>query len=138
MEPDRTLDDFGSGSTRTAGHATESTVLDIFIKELNKKVKVLTQLSYPQLSGRKQPDATLGEKQDYFIEAKWEGNETKGLVQAARYQRLGGKGIFVVTFSNRLRKSMPQKTLMRQALNAKVNVIAIFNDNRVQDFFLVQ
>jgi type I restriction-modification system DNA methylase subunit len=135
MEPDRTLDDFGFGSIRASGHATESTVLDLFNKELSKKVKVLTQMSYPQLSGRKQPDATLGEKQNYFIEAKWEGNETKGLVQAARYQRLGGKGIFVVTFSNRLRRSMPQKTLVQQALNSKINVIAVFNDDRVQDFF---
>jgi hypothetical protein len=53
MEPDRTLDDFGFGSIRASGHATESTVLDLFNKELSKKVKVLTQMSYPQLSGRK-------------------------------------------------------------------------------------
>jgi hypothetical protein len=135
MEPNKTLDDYGLGTFRPSGHATESTVLDIFLKELGNKIKVLTQMSYPQLSGRKQPDATLGEKQDYFIEAKWEGDETKGLVQAARYQRLGGKGIFVVLFSKRLRRSMPQKTLIRQAFNSKIEVIAIFNDKRSQDFF---
>jgi len=135
MSSDRTLDDFGSGPFKTTGHATESTILDLFIEELGKKVKVLTQLSYPQLSGRKQPDATIGEKQDYFIEAEWEGNETKGLVQAARYQRLGGKGIFVVMFPSRLRRSMPRQVLIKQAQKAQVSVISIFNDDRSQDFF---
>jgi hypothetical protein len=55
MSPDKTLDDFDTGSFKTTGHATESTILDLFIEELGRKVKVLTQLSYPQLSGRKQP-----------------------------------------------------------------------------------
>ena len=135
MSFDKSLDAFGIGSFKTRGHATESTILDLFKEELAKKVKVLTQLSYPQLSGRKQPDATIGEKQDYFIEAEWEGNEAKGLVQAARYQRLGCEGIFVVMFPNRLRKSMPRPVLLRQAQNAKISVIAIFNDERSQDFF---
>ncbi len=135
MSFDKSLDDFGGGQFKTTGHATESTILDLFKEELAKKVKVLTQLSYPQLSGRKQPDATIGEKQDYFIEAEWEGNETKGLVQAARYQRLGCKGIFVVMFPNRLRRSMPRAVLLRQAQNAKLSAIAIFNDERTQDFF---
>jgi type I restriction-modification system DNA methylase subunit len=135
MFRDGTLDDFGSGSFKTTGHATESTILDLFVEKLGTKVKVLTQLSYLQLSGRKQPDATVGEKQDYFIEAEWEGNETKGLVQAARYQRLGGKGIFVVMFPNRLRRSMPRSVLIRQAQNAQISVIGIFNDERSQDFF---
>src|SRR4030066_2077963 len=135
MPSEKILDDFGLGSSKTTGHATESTVLDLFVEELAKKVKVLTQLSYPQRSGRKQPDATIGEKQDYFIEAEWEGNETKGLVQAARYQRLGCEGIFVVMFPNRLRRSMPRPVLLRQAQNAKISVIAIFNDERSQDFF---
>jgi hypothetical protein len=98
MPSERSLDEFGIGAFKATGHATESTILDLFIEELSKNLKVLTQMSYPQLSGRKQPDATIGEKQDYFIEAEWEGNETKGLVQAARYQRLGGKGVFVVMF----------------------------------------
>src|SRR4030066_1005279 len=135
MPSKKNLDDFGLGSSKTTGHATESTVLDLFIEELSKKLKILTQMSYPQLSGRKQPDATIGEKQDYYIEAEWEGNETKGLVQAARYQRLGCKGIFVVMFPNRLRRSMPRPVLLRQAQNAKISVIAIFNDERSQDFF---
>ncbi|MGD0646261.1 MAG: N-6 DNA methylase [Candidatus Bathyarchaeia archaeon] len=135
MSIDKSLDEFGMGSFKTTGHATESTILDLFIEELAKKVKVLTQLSYPQISGRKQPDATIGEKQDYLIEAEWEGNETKGLVQAARYQRLGCKGIFVVMFPNRLRRSMPRAVLLRQAQNAKLSAIAIFNDERTQDFF---
>jgi len=135
MSFDKSLDAFGIGSFKTRGHATESTILDLFKEELAKKAKVLTQLSYPQLSGRKQPDATIGEKQDYFIEAEWEGNEAKGLVQAARYQRLGCEGIFVVMFPNRLRRSMPRPVLLRQAQNAKISVIAIFNDERSQDFF---
>jgi hypothetical protein len=53
MSSDRSLNDFGIGSFKTTSHATESTVLDLFIEELRKKVKVLTQLSYSQLSGRK-------------------------------------------------------------------------------------
>jgi type I restriction-modification system DNA methylase subunit len=135
MPYEKSLDAFGIGTFKTTGRATESTILDLFIEELAKKVKVLTQLSYSQLSGRKQPDATIGEKQDYFIEAEWEGNEAKGLVQAARYQRLGCKGIFVVMFPNRLRRAMPRHILLRQAQNAKISVIAIFNDERSQDFF---
>jgi len=62
MSSDKSLNDFGIGSFKTTGHATESTILDLFVEELGKKVKVLTQLSYTQLSGRKQPDATVGEK----------------------------------------------------------------------------
>jgi type I restriction-modification system DNA methylase subunit len=135
MSSDRILDDFGLGSFKTTGHATESTILDLFIEELGKKVRVLTQMSYPQLSGRKQPDATVGEKQDYFIEAEWEENETKGLVQAARYQRLGGKGVFVVMFPHRLQRSMPRLVLLRQAKNARFQGIGIFNDQRKEDFF---
>lgn len=135
MPSDKSLEDFGVSPFKTTGHATESTILDLFREELGKKVKVLTQLSYAQLSGRKQPDATIGEKQDYFIEAEWEGNETKGLVQAARYQMLGCKGIFVVMFPNRLRRSMPRAVLLRQAQHAKLTAIAIFNDERAQDFF---
>jgi hypothetical protein len=135
MSCDKSLEDFGVSPFKTVGHATESTILDLFREELGKKVKVLTQLSYAQLSGRKQPDATIGEKQDYFIEAEWEGNETKGLVQAARYQMLGCKGIFVVMFPNRLRRSMPRAVLLRQAQHAKLTAIAIFNDERTQDFF---
>lgn len=135
MSSDKSLDDFGLGSFKTTGHATESTILDLFMEELGEKVKVLSQLSYQQLSGRKQPDATIGERQDYFIEAEWEGNETKGLVQAAKYQRLGGKGIFVVMFPKRLSKPMPRHTLLRQAQGAKLSVIAIFNDDRYQDDF---
>jgi len=135
MSSDKILDDFGISTFRTTGHATESTILDLFIEELGKKVRVLTQMSYPQLSGRKQPDATVGEKQDYFIEAEWEGNETKGLVQAARYQRLGGKGVFVVMFPHRLRRAMPRLVLLRQAKNARFQGIGIFNDQRKEDFF---
>jgi hypothetical protein len=135
MSTDKSLDDFGIGSFKTTGHATESTILDLFMEELGKKVKVLTQLSYSQLSGRKQPDATVGEKQDYFIEAEWENNETKGLVQAARYQRLGGKGVFVVLFPSRLRRSMPRQTLLRQAMGCRFSGIGIFNDERKEDFF---
>jgi type I restriction-modification system DNA methylase subunit len=135
MSSDKSLNDFGIGSFKTTGHATESTILDLFVEELGKKVKVLTQLSYTQLSGRKQPDATVGEKQDYFIEAEWEGNETKGLVQAARYQRLGGKGVFVVLFPSRLRKSMPRQTLLKQATGSRFSGIGIFNDERKEDFF---
>jgi hypothetical protein len=135
MSADKSLDDFGIGSFKTTGHATESTILDLFMEELGKKVKVLTQLSYSQLSGRKQPDATIGEKQDYFIEAEWEGNETKGLVQAARYQRLGGKGVFVVLFPSRLRRSMPRQILLRQAMGSRFSGIGIFNDQRKEDFF---
>lgn len=135
MSSDKSLDEFGIGSFKTTGHATESTVLDLFMEELGKKVKVLTQMSYSQLSGRKQPDATIGEKQDYFIEAEWEGNETKGLVQAARYQRLGGKGVFVVLFPSRLRRSMPRQTLLRQAMGSRFSGIGIFNDERKEDFF---
>jgi hypothetical protein len=41
-------------------HATESTIFDLFMEELEKKVKALTQLIHSQLSGRKQPDATVG------------------------------------------------------------------------------
>lgn len=135
MSSDKSLNDFGTGSFKTTGHATESTILDLFVEELGKKVKVLTQLSYTQLSGRKQPDATVGEKQDYFIEAEWEGNETKGLVQAARYQRLGGKGVFVVLFPSRLRRSMPRQTLLRQTIGSRFSGIGIFNDERKEDFF---
>ena len=135
MSSDKSLDDFGIGPFKTTGHATESTILDLFMEELGKKVKVLTQLSYSQLSGRKQPDATVGEKQDYFIEAEWEGNETKGLVQAARYQRLGGKGVFVVLFPSRLRRSMPRQILLRQAMGSRFSGIGIFNDQRKEDFF---
>jgi type I restriction-modification system DNA methylase subunit len=135
MSSDRPLNDFGIGTFKTTGHATESTILDLFMEELGKKVKVLTQLSYPQLSGRKQPDATVGEEQDYFIEAEWEGNETKGLVQAARYQRLGGKGVFVVLFPARLRRSMPRQILLRQAMGSRFSGIGIFNDQRKADFF---
>ena len=135
MTNNKTLDNYGIGLSKTIGHATESTILELFTEELGMKVKVLTQLSYSQLSGRKQPDATIGENQDYFIEAEWEGNDAKGLVQAARYQRLGCKGIFVVMFPNRLRRSMPRPVLLRQAKNAKISVIAIFNDERIQDFF---
>jgi len=135
MSSDKSLDDFGIGPFKTTGHATESTILDLFMEELGKKVKVLSQLSYPQLSGRKQPDATVGEKQDYFIEAEWEGNETKGLVQAARYQRLGGKGVFVVLFPARLRRSMPRQILLRQAMGSRFSGIGIFNDQRKADFF---
>jgi type I restriction-modification system DNA methylase subunit len=135
MSSDKSLDDFAIGPFKTTGHATESTILDLFMEELGKKVRVLTQLSYPQLSGRKQPDATVGEKQDYFIEAEWEGNETKGLVQAARYQRLGGKGVFVVLFPSRLRRSMPRQTLLRQAMGCRFSGIGIFNDERKEDFF---
>jgi type I restriction-modification system DNA methylase subunit len=135
MPSDKSLNDFGLGSFKTTGHATESTILDLFVEELGKKVKVLTQLSYTQLSGRKQPDATVGEKQDYFIEAEWEGNETKGLVQAARYQRLGGKGVFVVLFPSRLRRSMPRQTLLGQAIGSRFSGIGIFNDERKEDFF---
>ena len=135
MSSDKSLDDFGTGSFKTTGHATESTILDLFVEELGKKVKVLTQLSYSQLSGRKQPDATVGERQDYFIEAEWEGNETKGLVQAARYQRLGGKGVFVVLFPARLRRSMPRQILLRQAMGSRFSGIGIFNDQRKEDFF---
>src|SRR3989337_3584534 len=113
MPSEKILDDFGIGAFKTTGHATESTILDLFIEELSQKLKVLTQMSYPQLSGRKQPDATIGEKQDYFIEAEWEGNETKGLVQAARYMKLGGKGVFVVTFPIRLKRSMPRPILLK-------------------------
>jgi len=135
MPPEKILDEFGIGSFKTTGHATESTILELFIDELKQKLKVLTQLSYPQLSGRKQPDATIGEKQDYFIEAEWEGNETKGLVQAARYQKLGGKGIFVVMFPRKLKRSMPRTILVRQAKNARFQGIGIFNDDRKEDFF---
>jgi type I restriction-modification system DNA methylase subunit len=135
MSYDKSLNDFGPESFKTTGHATESTISELFTEELGKKVKVLTQLSYQQLSGRKQPDATIGEKQDYFIEAEWEGNETKGLVQAARYQRLGGKGVFVVMFPNRLRRSMPRSVLIRQAKSARFSGIGIFNDQRNEDFF---
>jgi type I restriction-modification system DNA methylase subunit len=135
MCSDKSLDDFGIATFKTTGHATESTILDLFMEELGKKVKVLTQLSYPQLSGRKQPDATVGEKQDYFIEAEWEGNETKGLVQAARYQRLGGKGVFVVLFPARLRRPMPRQILLRQAMGSRFSGIGIFNDQRKEDFF---
>ena len=135
MPSEKILDDFGIGPYKTTGHATESTILDLFVEELSQKLKVLTQLSYPQLSGRKQPDATIGEKQDYFIEAEWEGNETKGLVQAARYQRLGGKGIFVVMFPSKLKRSMPRLVLLRQAKNARFQGIGIFNDDRKEDFF---
>jgi type I restriction-modification system DNA methylase subunit len=135
MPSERSLDEFGIGAFKATGHATESTILDLFIEELSKNLKVLTQMSYPQLSGRKQPDATIGEKQDYFIEAEWEGNETKGLVQAARYQRLGGKGVFVVMFPNRLKRSMPRPVLLRQAKNARFQGIGIFNDERKEDFF---
>jgi hypothetical protein len=135
MPSEKILDDFGIGPFKTTGHATESTILELFIEELSQKLKVLTQLSYAQLSGRKQPDATIGEKQDYFIEAEWEGNETKGLVQAARYQRLGGKGVFVVMFPNKLKRSMPRQVLLRQAKNARFQGIGIFNDERKEDFF---
>jgi|GEM_PF-502926 tRNA1(Val) A37 N6-methylase TrmN6 len=135
MPSERILDDFGFGVFKTTGHATESTILDLFIEELGRKIKVLTQMSYPQLSGRKQPDVTIGEKQNYFIEAEWEGNETKGLVQAARYQRLGGKGVFVVMFPNRLKRSMPRPALLRQAKAARFQGIGIFNDDRKEDFF---
>jgi len=135
MSSDKSLNDFGIGPFKTTGHATESTILDLFVEELGKKVRVLTQLSYTQLSGRKQPDATVGEKQDYFIEAEWEGNETKGLVQAARYQRLGGKGVFVVLFPSRLRRPMPRQTLLRQAIGSRFSGIGIFNDERKEDFF---
>jgi hypothetical protein len=61
MTNNKTLDNYGIGSSKTTGHATESTILELFTEELGKKVKVLTQLSYSQLSGRKQPDATIGE-----------------------------------------------------------------------------
>jgi type I restriction-modification system DNA methylase subunit len=135
MPSEKILDNFGVGSFKTTGHATESTILDLFIEELSKKLKVLTQMSYPQLSGRKQPDATIGEKQDYFVEAEWEGNETKGLVQAARYQRLGGKGVFVVMFHSKLKRSMPRPALLRQAKNTRFQGIGIFNDERKEDFF---
>ena len=135
MPSEKSLDEFGIGAFKATGHATESTILDLFIEELKKKLKVSTQMSYSQLSGRKQPDATIGSKQDYFIEAEWEGNETKGLVQAARYQRLGGKGVFVVMFPNRLKRSMPRQVLLRQAKNARFQGIGIFNDERKEDFF---
>ena len=104
MPSEKSLEDFGKAPFKVTGHATESTILELFLDELRKHLKVLTQMSYSQLSGRKQPDATIGEKQDYFIEAEWEGNETSGLVQAARYQRLGGKGVFVVMFPNKLKR----------------------------------
>jgi hypothetical protein len=71
MSSSKSLDDFVSGSFKTTGHATESAVLDLFVEELGKRLKVLTPLSYSQPSGRKQPDATVGEKQDYFVEAEW-------------------------------------------------------------------
>jgi len=137
MPIEKSLDAFGIGTSKVTGHATESTVLDLFVEELRKKIKVITQMTYPQLSGRKQPDATIGEKQDYFIEAEWEGNESKGLVQAARYQRLGGKGVFVVLFPSRLRRAMPREVFFRQvqAQTAHFSGIAIFNDERTEDFF---
>jgi type I restriction-modification system DNA methylase subunit len=135
MPSDKILEGFGIGITKTTGHATESTILDIFLGELAKKLKVLTQVSYQQLSGRKQPDVTIGEKQDYFIEAEWEGNENKGLVQAARYQTLGGKGVFVVCFPNKLKRAMPRETLIKMAKNARFSGIAVFNDERNEDFY---
>ncbi len=135
MPSDITLEGFGTTLTKTTGHATESTVLDIFVGELAKRIKVLTQVSYQQLSGRKQPDVTIGEKQDYFIEAEWEGNENKGLVQAARYQLLGGKGVFVICFPNKLKRAMPRETLIQLAKSARFTGIAIFNDDRNEDFY---
>jgi len=45
MSSDKSLNDFGIGSFKTTGHATESTILDLFVEELGKKVKVLTRAS---------------------------------------------------------------------------------------------
>jgi tRNA1(Val) A37 N6-methylase TrmN6 len=103
--------------------------------ELSKHVKCLAQISYPQLDGRKQPDATLGEHGDYLLEAEWEGNEHKGLIQAAKYLRLGVKGVFVVCFPIKLKRPMSRETLLRLSKNAEFTGTVIFNDERTEDFF---
>jgi hypothetical protein len=46
-----------------------------FIEQLGRRVKVLTQMSHNQLSGRKQPDATVGEKQT--ISSRRSGREMR-------------------------------------------------------------
>ncbi|MEM2145928.1 MAG: N-6 DNA methylase, partial [Candidatus Jordarchaeaceae archaeon] len=120
---------------KAVGHATESTILKIFIDELSKHVKSLQQVSYPQLNGRKQPDATLGENQDYLLEAEWEGNEHKGLIQATKYLRLGVKGVFVVCFPLKLRRPMPRESLLNLSKRATFVGIAVFSDDRPEDFF---
>lgn len=135
MSPENTLEGFVPNPPKVTGHATESTIFDIFKDELAKKVPVSHEMTYQKLSGRNQPDATIGEKQDYFIEAEWEGNESKGLVQAARYLQLGGKGVFVICFPNRLKRSMPRETLVKLAMSSRFYGIVIFNDNRNEDFF---
>ena len=73
-------------------------------RRVRKKDQSINANELSLLSGRKQPDGTIGEKQNYFIEAEWEGNETKGLVQAARYLRLGGKGAARVAWAWKPRK----------------------------------
>lgn len=134
MSPMDTLDKFVTGG-RAVGHATESTVQKFFIDALSKYIKCLDQVSYPQLSGRKQPDATLGDNQNYLLEVEWEGNEHKGLIQAAKYLRLGVKGVFVVCFPIKLRRTMAREALSRIFENSTFTGIVIFNDERPEDFF---
>ena len=123
------------GVGKTIGHATESTIQKIFIDELSKHVKCLDQMSYPQFNGRKQPDATLGENGDYLLEAEWEGNEYKGLIQAAKYLKLGVRGVFVVCFPVKLKRPMSRETLLRLSKNSVFTGTVIFFDDRTEDSF---
>jgi len=111
---------------------TEMTIKDLLLEELRKLgVRTESEVSYPSLSGRKQPDALLQNGGEYFLETKL-GPETKlidGMLQGQEYVKLlKGKGSFAVVFPEELRKPMPRNVLDRLIQKARILSIATFSD----------
>lgn len=115
---------------------TELNIKEYLIEELKKtKLKVETELSFPTLSGRSQPDAEIRDGGTYYLEAEL-GKPRKlmdGLLQSYEYLRtLKGRGAFTVLFPEKLRKPMPKEVFIKLLNKEKIMSIAIFSEDDIR------
>jgi len=111
---------------------TEWNIKEFLIEELRKKsIKVETELSFPLVKGRKQPDAVLKNGGEYYLETEL-GPQTKlidGLLQSQDYVKtLQGIGGFAVLFPDELRKPMPREVLEKIIRTQKYQAVATFSE----------